>query len=97
MKFYTFFSNQQRLAVIVLILIIISLQLSWVSHNELPINKFDIEPETYLKYQKEVDSLIAKQQQNSVPKIYPFNPNYISDYKGYTLGMCQRNRSTACL
>jgi competence protein ComEA len=87
MKFYTFFSNQQRLAVIVLILIIISLQLSWVSHNELPINKFDIEPETYLKYQKEVDSLIAKQQQNSVPKIYPFNPNYITDYKGYALGM----------
>ena len=87
MKFYTYFSNQQRLAVIVLILIIISLQLSWVSHNELPINKFDIEPETYLKFQKEVDSLIAKQQQNSVPKIYPFNPNYITDYKGYALGM----------
>ena len=87
MKFYTYFSNQQRLAVIVLILIIISLQLSWVSHNELPIDTFDIEPETYLKFQKEVDSLVAKQQQNSVPKIYPFNPNYITDYKGYALGM----------
>ena len=87
MKFYTYFSNQQRVAVIVLILIIISLQLSWVSHNELPTNTFNVGPETYLKFQKEVDSLVAKQQQNSVPKIYPFNPNYITDYKGYALGM----------
>ncbi|MFD2828841.1 hypothetical protein ACFSYG_20345 [Leeuwenhoekiella polynyae] len=23
----------------------------------------------------------------SQPKIYPFNPNFITDYKGYTLGM----------
>ena len=34
-----------------------------------------------------MDSLIAQQRQNSAPKIYPFNPNYITDYKGYTLGM----------
>ncbi|AOR29156.1 competence protein ComEA [Formosa sp. Hel1_33_131] len=87
MKFYTYFSRQQRLAVIVLMLVIISMQLSWVSYNELRADTFDIAPETYLKFQKEVDSLIAKQRQNSAPKIYPFNPNYITDYKGYSLGM----------
>jgi len=87
MKFYTYFSRQQRLAVIVLMLVIISMQLSWVSHNELRADTFDIEPDTYLKFQKEVDSLIAEQRQNTAPKTYPFNPNYITDYKGYTLGM----------
>ena len=87
MKFYTYFTRQQRLAVIVLILVIISLQLSWVSHNELRADTFDIEPETYLKFQKEVDSLVAEQLKKSTRKLYPFNPNYITDYKGYTLGM----------
>jgi len=53
MKFYTYFSRRQRLAVIVLVLVIISMQLSWVSHNELGVDTFDIEPDTYLKFQKE--------------------------------------------
>ena len=87
MKFYTYFSRQQRLAVILLILVIISLQLSWVSYNSLAANTFDIEPEIYLKFQKEVDSLVAEQRKSNSTKIHPFNPNYITDYKGYTLGM----------
>ena len=38
------------------------------------------------EYQKQIDSLklIAL---NAKPKRYPFNPNFISDYKGFTLGM----------
>jgi len=87
MKFYTYFSRQQRFAVIVLIFVIISLQLSWTSLNEIRADTFDVAPETYLKFQKEVDSLVAEQRQKFVPKVYPFNPNYITDYKGYTLGM----------
>ena len=87
MKFYTYFSRQQRLAVIVLSLVIVLLQLSWVSNNPLAVDTFDIEPETYLKFQKEVDSLVAQQQKHNSTKIHPFNPNYITDYKGYTLGM----------
>ena len=87
MKFYTYFSRQQRLAVIVLILVIILLQLSWVFHRESQTNTFEIPYETFLKFQEEADSLIAEQRHSSAPKIYPFNPNYITDYKGYTLGM----------
>jgi len=87
MKFYTYFSNQQRLAVVVLILGILALHFSWVFHKESQTDTFDIPHETYLKFQKEVDSLIAEQRHSSAPKIYPFNPNYITDYKGYTLGM----------
>ena len=37
--------------------------------------------------QKQVDSLKQLALIEKVPKIYPLNPNYITDYKGYTLGM----------
>jgi len=87
MKFYTYFSNQQRLALVVLIVVIISLQFFFVFYKGLKTDTFDIPPKTYLKFQKEVDSLIEDQRKSSATKIYPFNPNYISDHKGYTLGM----------
>jgi DNA uptake protein ComE-like DNA-binding protein len=38
-------------------------------------------------FQKELDSLRIVKLTNSLPVIFPFNPNYITDYKGYTLGM----------
>lgn len=87
MKFHTYFSNKQRLALVVLVLVIISLQLSWVSSSKAHTNTFDLPTETHLKFQNERDSLIKDQYQKTLPKIYPFNPNYITDYKGFSLGM----------
>ncbi len=37
--------------------------------------------------QKEIDSLRLLELEKQKPKIFPFNPNFITDYKGYTLGM----------
>ncbi|WP_339649116.1 helix-hairpin-helix domain-containing protein, partial [uncultured Salegentibacter sp.] len=38
-------------------------------------------------FQAQIDSIkLARAEADSV-KIYPFNPNYITDFKGYTLGM----------
>ena len=37
--------------------------------------------------QARVDSLIAVYEDAQIKSIRPFNPNYISDFKGYTLGM----------
>jgi len=42
----------------------------------------------WLLAQNEIDSLKEVNQENS-NKIYPFNPNFISDYKGYKLGMTE--------
>ena len=39
------------------------------------------------KFTKEIDSLRLVQLEESKPKIYPFNPNYITDFKGASLGM----------
>jgi len=41
---------------------------------------------TWLSKQKEIDSL-KFQNKNFKPTIYPFNPNFITDFKGYKLGM----------
>ncbi|WP_241485268.1 ComEA family DNA-binding protein [Psychroserpens damuponensis] len=38
-------------------------------------------------FQAEVDSLRIAKLEASKPVIFPFNPNYITDFKGYTLGM----------
>ncbi|TVZ53310.1 helix-hairpin-helix domain-containing protein [Dokdonia sp. Hel_I_53] len=37
--------------------------------------------------QEKIDSLKKIELESRKPKIFPFNPNYITDYKGYTLGM----------
>jgi len=87
MKFHTYFSRQQRLAVVLLILIIISLELFLVSNKSSPSDLHKVDPQIYVKFQKEVDSLIVQKRNQSTPKIHPFNPNYITDHKGYTLGM----------
>ena len=40
-----------------------------------------------LAFQKQIDSLKVVEIENRKPKIYPFNPNYITDFKGEQLGM----------
>jgi hypothetical protein len=37
--------------------------------------------------QKLLDSIRKQSKVEESPKVYPFNPNFITDYKGYTLGM----------
>jgi DNA uptake protein ComE-like DNA-binding protein len=50
-------------------------------------NYIDVNDSEVNKFQKEIDALKLLEIENSKPKIFPFNPNYITDYKGYTLGM----------
>ncbi len=80
------FSKSQRYGIFLLILIIVVLQCIYfyVGNSQLEI---EINQEELAKFQKEIDSLRADEVEKRAPKIYPFNPNYISDYKGYTLGM----------
>jgi DNA uptake protein ComE-like DNA-binding protein len=50
-------------------------------------SKLDTQEETSLAFQQQIDSLREVAIEKQKPKIYPFNPNFISDYKGYQLGM----------
>jgi len=50
--------------------------------KDISINKVEL-----TKFQSEIDSLKLVEVESNKPQIFPFNPNYITDYKGYTLGM----------
>jgi DNA uptake protein ComE-like DNA-binding protein len=80
------FSKQQRIGVFVLLLVIVALQLLYF-FLDIPIPFTDSsEKEKWLSLQTQIDSL-KQEAGKSDWKIQPFNPNYISDYKGYRLGM----------
>lgn len=86
MKSHFQFSNQQRNGIFLLLAIIIVVQCVYAfvdfSKDEIPIDNEELNI-----FRDELDSLRLVEIENSKPKIYPFNPNYITDYKGYTLGM----------
>ena len=48
---------------------------------------FDVHSEEVLLLQQEMDSLRYADSLERLPKVFPFNPNYLTDYKAYTLGI----------
>ena len=80
------FSKKQRSGIFLLLLLIVALQCLYFfvdfSSKEVVVDENEL-----IKYQNELDSLRKVEIENSTPKLSPFNPNYITDYKGYTLGM----------
>ena len=83
---YFKFSKEQRTGIFFLFLIIVVLQLVCFFVDFSSVSKEYPEKQKWLSLQSEMDSL-KMDAKNSKPKIYLFNPNFISDYKGYKLGM----------
>jgi competence protein ComEA len=50
-------------------------------------SKLDLSAPYVLQLQAEMDSLKNLQKEKNNREIYPFNPNFISEYKAYTLGL----------
>ena len=86
-KSHFVFNRSQRNGILLLILVISGfLALNYyVDFSE--DNVLDTHSEEIIAIQKELDSLRAIEIASRKPKIYPFNPNFITDFKGYTLGM----------
>jgi len=80
------FSQGQRLGIFLLFSIIIASQIAYFFTDFGSFSKDSPEKEKWLSLQPQIDSM-KRDKLNFVPKIYPFNPNFISDYKGYKLGM----------
>jgi len=80
------FSNKQRNGIFLLLSLIIAFQCIYFfadfSSDTIEVNQTELN-----LFQQEIDSLKLIEIENNKLKIYPFNPNYITDYKGYTLGM----------
>ncbi|SFE19889.1 ComEA family DNA-binding protein [Flavobacterium xueshanense] len=83
---YFKFTNEQRTSIFFLFLIIVVLQLVYFFIDFSTVSKEYPEKQKWLSLQTEMDSL-KMDSKNSQPKIYLFNPNFITDYKGYKLGM----------
>ncbi len=81
------FNKQERSGIFYLLLVIFSLQLIYMMIS----NEFFYAPEDNFvldtKVQKLLDSIKAQSKADEPPEMYPFNPNFLSDYKGYALGM----------
>ena len=80
------FTTGQRYGIFLLVALVIILQ-SVYFIVDFPTKVHQENQALLNEFQKEIDSLKIIEIENQKPKIYPFNPNYITDYKGYTLGM----------
>jgi DNA uptake protein ComE-like DNA-binding protein len=81
------YNKRQRNGIFFLLLIIVTLQIGFFyvdfSSNEI----IDVSQREFTHFKKEMDSLKIVALEKRKPQIYPFNPNYITDFKGYQLGM----------
>lgn len=81
------FSREHRSGIFLLLLLILFGQLSYFFLSENLFQKKEIkEDKAWLLVQNEIDSLKQKVATKK-DTIYPFNPNFITDYKGYKLGL----------
>ena len=88
MKFKSYFqySKSQRSGIFLLIIICVVSQFAFFYLYPSSNKTNSIEKQKWLAFQTIIDSL-KTEKINYIPKIYPFNPNFITDYKGSKLGM----------
>lgn len=85
-KSYFQFTKSQRSGIILLVLLCIIFQLAYFLIDFKTVINNSNEKQEWLAFQTEIDSL-KQIKRDYIPKIYPFNPNFITDFKGYKLGM----------
>ncbi len=86
-KSHFVFNRSQRNGILFLISLIIGLLSVYYFTDFSEEDILDINSPEIISLQKELDSLRQIEIASRKPKIFPFNPNFITDFKGYTLGM----------
>jgi len=86
-KHFFVFSGKQRNGVFILIGCIIAIQIVYffVDFSKEPV--FDTKSPGIALLQQEIDSLKQSELEKNQPEISSFNPNFITDHRGYILGM----------
>jgi DNA uptake protein ComE-like DNA-binding protein len=80
-----FFTRRQRQGLMLLLLLIVCLQAAIHFADFDSTRPVSLAGRQWLAMARSVDSM--QRTHPPPPKIYPFNPNFITDYKGYRLGM----------
>lgn len=83
---YFKFSKAERKGIALLLLLVLVLQLGYHFVDFNSVAKDSPDKLRWLALQAELDS-VKEASLKVEKKMYPFNPNFITDYKGYTLGM----------
>lgn len=87
LKSHFSYNKRQRSGIFFLLLLIIAFQIAYFFIDFSSKNDSKDYSNEMISFLKEVDSLQEIKDDKSKSKIYPFNPNYITDFKGYQLGM----------
>jgi len=86
-KSHFVFTKQQRSGIFFLMLFIVIFQIIYFFVDFSFKKEIQIDNQALLAFQQQIDSLKQKELEKNSPRIFSFNPNYISDEKGYQLGM----------
>ncbi|WP_439132593.1 helix-hairpin-helix domain-containing protein [Polaribacter sp.] len=86
-KSHFWYNKSQRNGILLLVTLIVLLQVFIVIDPFSRDEKINLKSTELLAFQHQIDSLKLIELESRKPKIYPFNPNYITDYKGEQLGM----------
>jgi DNA uptake protein ComE-like DNA-binding protein len=86
LKSYFQYSKSQRSGIFLLVALCIVCQFAFFYLDPSSYKENNSEKQKWISLQFIVDSLKVEKQ-NYISKIYPFNPNFITDYKGSKLGM----------
>ena len=86
-KSHFWYNKNQRNGIFFLVILIVLLQIVIFLNPFSSSKKIENNQKEILAFQQQIDSLKKLEIENQKPKIYPFNPNYITDFKGQKLGM----------
>lgn len=81
------FNRQERSGIFFLLLLIVLLQVGYVLMDSFYQPNGPTIFSENIRLQTGIDALKEKAEMEDAPKMYPFNPNFITDRKGYVLGM----------
>ena len=80
------FNKQERSGIFFLLFFLVIVQVGYFFYNTIEAKESNLLLKDGVT-QKKIDSLKKVAVKQDSIKIFPFNPNYITDYKGYALGM----------
>ena len=87
LKSHFTYNKRQRNGIFFLLIIIISLQSVFFFVDFSSPKIINLSSEEIVLFQLEMDSLKKVELENNVIRIFPFNPSFITDFKGYQLGL----------
>ena len=81
------YNKRQRNGVFLLAALVLLMQLFLFFADFSSSSSYDLNAEHIRAFEREMDSLESLARAENIPKIRPFNPSFISDFKGYRLGL----------